>query len=57
MLFIDVDIFSPCFDMESPWIQFEGVKGNSTSHYLIDPINLILYNQDLTNPHAIIAIM
>ena len=39
------------------WSQFGGLKGNSTTHYLIDLVNFILYNQDLTNPQAILAIM
>ena len=35
--------------------QFGGQKGNSTSHYLIEMTNYILYNQDLKDPQATIA--
>ena len=37
--------------------QYGGLKGNSTSHYLIDLVNFILFNQDLRNPQATLAIM
>ena len=37
--------------------QYGGLKGNSTSHYMIDLINFVLYNQDLRNPLATLAIM
>ena len=37
--------------------QYGGLKGQSTSHYLIDLVNFILFNQDLPNPQAILAIM
>ena len=37
--------------------QYGGLKGQSTSHYLIDLINFVLYNQDLPNPQATLAIM
>ena len=37
------------------WSQYGGVKGSSTSHYLIDLIGYILYNQDLKEPKAVIA--
>ena len=37
--------------------QYGGVKGSSISHYLIDFINFILYNQDLAIPHAVLAAM
>ena len=39
------------------WGQYGGVKGSSISHYLIDFINFILYNQDLAVPHAVLAAM
>ena len=29
------------------WGQFGGLTGNSTSHYLIELVNFILYNKDL----------
>ena len=37
--------------------QYGGLKGQSTSHYLIDLVNFVLYNQDFKNPHATLAIM
>ena len=37
--------------------QYGGFKGQSTSHYLIDLVNFVLYNQDLKNPHATLAVM
>ena len=37
--------------------QYGGLKGHSTSHYMIDLINFVLYNQDLRNPLATLAIM
>ena len=37
--------------------QYGGLKGNSTSHYLIDLVNFVLFNQDLKNPQATLAIM
>ena len=37
--------------------QYGGVKGSSISHYLINFINFILYNQDLAVPQAVVAIM
>lgn len=39
------------------WGQYGGLKGNSISHYLIEFTNFILYNQDLKNPRAILALM
>ena len=35
--------------------QFGGLKGNSVTHYLVELINFILYNQDLKDPHAVLA--
>ena len=35
--------------------QFGGQKGSSTSHYLIEMTNFILYNQDLKDPQATFA--
>ena len=34
--------------------QFGGAKGHSVAHYLIEIINFILYNQDLSKPLATI---
>ena len=39
------------------WGQFGGVKGSFISHYLINFVNFILYNQDLQVPHAVLAVM
>ena len=38
------------------WWQYGGQKGSSVSHYLIDFINFIQYNQDLKNIHAVLAV-
>ena len=35
--------------------QFGGLKGNSISHYMIELINFILYNQDYDLPIAVLA--
>jgi hypothetical protein len=35
--------------------QFCGLKGNSISHYMIELINFILYNQDYNLPIAVLA--
>ena len=37
--------------------QYGGLKGQSTTHYLIDLVNFVLYNQDIKDPNAILAIM
>ena len=37
--------------------QYGGLKGHSTSHYLIDLVNFVLYNQDLSDPHATLGVM
>ena len=37
--------------------QFGGEKGSSITHYLIEFVNFILYNQDMTKPHAVLALM
>ena len=39
------------------WRQYGGQKGSSTAHYLIEFINFILYNQDLKESHAVLAVM
>ena len=39
------------------WRQYGGTKGSSISHYLIDLVNFVLYNQDLKTPHTVIAAM
>ena len=38
------------------WGQYGGQKGSSVSHYLIDFINFITYNQDIKNIHAVLAV-
>ena len=35
--------------------QFGGLKGNSISHYMIELINFVLYNQDYNLPIAVLA--
>ena len=35
--------------------QYGGMKGKSISHYLIDFVNFVLYNQDFNIPHMILA--
>ena len=37
------------------WHQYGGQTGNSVAHYLIDFKNVVLYNQDLKNIHAVLA--
>ena len=37
------------------WAQYGGIKGSSITHYLVEFINFILYNQDLKVPHAVIV--
>ena len=39
------------------WGQYGGEKGSSISHYLIEFVNYILYNQDMNIPHAVLAVM
>ena len=39
------------------WGQYGGMKGSSISHYLIEFVNHILFNQDLNIPHAVLAVM
>ena len=39
------------------WRQYGGQKGSSIVHYLIEFINFILYNQDLKEPQAVLAVM
>ena len=37
--------------------QFGETQGNSITHYLIELVNFILYNQDLKNPRAVIGLL
>lgn len=39
------------------WGQYGGLKGSSITHYLIELTNFVLYNQDLKNPRAVLAMM
>ena len=39
------------------WRQYGGQKGSSIAHYLIELINFILYNQDLKEKHAVLAVL
>ena len=39
------------------WGQYGGLKGSSISHYLIDFVNFILFNQDLNIPYAVLSVM
>ena len=39
------------------WGQFGGKKGSSISHYLIEFVNFILFNQDMNIPHAVLSVM
>ena len=39
------------------WGQYGGMKGSSITHYLVDFVNYILFNQDLRVPHAVLAAM
>ena len=36
---------------------FGGREGSSITHYMIELVNFILYNQDLTNPNAVLVLM
>ena len=38
------------------WGQYGGLKGSSISHYLIEFVNYILFNQDLKIPNAVLAV-
>ena len=46
-----LEIIGPKIDFR----QYGGTKGNSISHYLIELINFILYNQDKQDPTAVLA--
>ena len=37
--------------------QYGGTKGSSSSHYIIDMITFILYNQDPKEPKAVLTAM
>ena len=46
-----LDIFGHKLDLR----QYGGLKGNSINHYLMELLNFILYNQDNSEPTAILA--
>ena len=33
-----------------------GIRGNSVTHYLVDFITFVLYNQDIKEIHAVLAV-
>ena len=37
------------------WGQYGGTRGSSISHYLIELVNFVLFNQDLKMPHTVLA--
>ena len=37
--------------------QYGGQKENSITHYLIEFVNFVLYNQDMSSPRAVLAVM
>ena len=37
--------------------QYGAMKGNSVTHYLIELVNFILFNQDMKDPQAILTVM
>jgi len=45
------------FGKQLDWSQFGGIKGSSSSHYLINMIGYIMYNQDLKEPKAVVTAM
>ena len=45
-----------CIGDKIDWHQYGGQKGNSVTHYLIEFINFIQYNQDLSDIHATLAV-
>ena len=52
-----IDWLDKSIGHKTDFTQYGGLKEQSTSHYLIDLINFVLYNQDLPNPQATLAIM
>ena len=38
------------------WGQYGGTKGSSISHYLVELVNFVLFNQDLKIPHSVLAV-
>ena len=54
---ITLDWLLPYISDKIDWNQYGGIRGTSVSHYLIELITLILYNQDLNEPRAVFAAM
>ena len=52
-----IDWLDKAIGSKIDFTQYGGLKGQSTSHYLIDMVNFILFNQDLRNPHATLAVL
>ena len=54
---ITLDWLLPYISDKMDWNQYGGIRGTSVSHYLIEIVTFILYNQDLNEPRAVIAAM
>ena len=54
---ITLDWLLPYISDKIDWNQYGGIRGTSVSHYLIELITFILYNQDLNEPRAVLAAM
>ena len=52
-----IDWLDKAIGSKIDFTQYGGLKGQSTSHYLIDLVNFVLFNQDLRNPQATLAIL
>ena len=52
-----IDWLDKAIGAKIDFTQYGGLKGQSTSHYLIDLVNFVLFNQDLRNPQATLALM
>ena len=52
-----IDWLDKAIGAKIDFTQYGGLKGQSTSHYLIDLVNFVLFNQDLRNPQATLAIL
>ena len=54
---ITLDWLHPYISDKMDLNQYGGIRGTSVSHYLIELVTLILYNQDLNEPRAVVAAM
>ena len=52
-----IDWLDKAIGSKIDFTQYGGLKGQSTSHYLIGLVNFVLFNQDLGNPQATLAIL